>query len=387
MSAVASSEKIVVLINLPGIKAINSLGLHSPNPPIGLAYIAAMLKEKGYTYKVIDMAGEAPDQIVTLKGRRTYYIQGLSLEQALSKIPENADIVGFSCTFSPHWPLLRDLAEKIRRRFPGIILIAGGEHISALPEFSLQNSELDCVVIGEGELTFPELIRALRNKEDLKNINGIAFKDRASASVAVNAKEKRVDDLDSLPWPDWDNFPLENYIKLDLQNGVNRGRSMPIVSTRGCPFRCSFCSNVKMWGGIYKVRNPADVVSEMESYIRKWRIVNFNFQDLTAFVDKKWILKLSQEIISRGLNISWQLPSGIRIENFDEEVAAAVTRAGCRNMAFAPESASEVIRSAVKKDVHLRQMEKAIKTIADDNELRKTKAALLPKTISITLFF
>ncbi|MBM3252167.1 MAG: radical SAM protein, partial [Candidatus Omnitrophica bacterium] len=293
------SEKIITLINLPGIKAINSLGLNSPNPPIGLAYIAAILKKDGYNYKVIDMAGEALDQIISSEKKKNYYIQGLSLEKGISLIPENTDIIGFSCIFSPHWPLLRDLVKQIRQRFPDIFMVAGGEHITALPEFSLKDSELDAIVLGEGELIFPSLIKALRNNENFQDIKGIVFKNRQNKEIVINQREKRIMDLDSIPWPDWDSFPIEEYIKSDLQNGVNRGRSMPIVATRGCPHRCSFCSNMKMWTGIYKVREPSDVVSEMEDYIKKYDVVNFNFQDLTAFVDKHWTLQLAQEILSR----------------------------------------------------------------------------------------
>ena len=359
-----------MLVNLPGIKAINSLGLHSPNPPVGLAYIAAVLRKNGYAYKVIDMAGEALNQIASFKKKKSCYIQGLSIEQCLSRIPENTDIIGVSCMFSPHWPILRDLTDKIRIQFPNIFMVAGGEHVTALPEFSLQNSKLDAIILGEGELIFPSLIKAFRNNEDFQHIKGLAFKDRTTGKMVVNMNEQRIADLDSIPWPDWDNFPIEKYIESDFQNGVNRGRSMPIVATRGCPHRCSFCSNMKMWAGIYKVRNPADVVSEMENYMKKWEIVNFNFQDLTAFLSKQWILKLSGEIVSRGLHISWQLPSGIRAENFDNEVALSVYKAGCKNMAFAPESASSEILASVKKDVDLEQIEKAIKVaVANDINL------------------
>ncbi|MBM3251894.1 MAG: hypothetical protein FJZ11_03835 [Candidatus Omnitrophica bacterium] len=105
----------------------------------------------------------------------------------------------------------------------------------------------------------------------------------------------------------------------------------------------------------------------MEDYIKKYDVVNFNFQDLTAFVDKHWTLQLAQEILSRNLNISWQLPSGIRIEYFDNEVVLAVYKSGCRNMAFAPESASPKILESVKKDIDLGQMEKAIKVAVSSN--------------------
>jgi len=355
------SMKTITLINPPGIKAIKSLGLNSPNPPIGLAYIAAVLKKGGYRYTVIDMAGEALDQVYSYEKRPDFFIQGLTIEQALIRIPDQTDIVGISCMLSVQWPIVAELTKRIRMKFPNVFIVAGGEQITALPEFSLQSGSLNAVVMGEGEIIFLSLVDAVRSGKDFSNIKGIAFCNKETKSIIVNQRENRIKNIDSIPWPDWSSIPIENYIDADLQNGVNRGRSMPIISSRGCPFRCTFCSNRRMWDAKFRARNPQDVVSEIKTYIDKYRIDNFNFQDLTAFVDKKKVMILSQEIVRQGLNITWQLPSGTRIESFDDEVAKSTYESGCRNIAFAPESASPAILKSVKKQVNLNHMEKAIK--------------------------
>jgi len=361
MSSAALSEHMVVLINPPGIKAVKSLGLHSPNPPVGLAYIAAVLKRQGTSCCVIDMAGEDLEQVTPYEGREGFYVQGLSIAEATARIPADADIVGISCMFSVHWPLVRELTRKIRDRLPQVFMVGGGEHITALPEFSLRDSSLDAVVMGEGETIFPSLLSAVRQKGDMRGVNGVAFRDPESGNILINDRQERIADLDSVPWPDWDAIPIEHYIAADLQNGVNRGRSMPVVATRGCPFRCTFCSNTSMWGCVYRTRDPEDVVAEMKHYREKYRAVNFNFQDLTAFVNKGWVLKLCDAMLREGLDVTWQLPSGTRVESFDEEVARSVFRAGCRNIAFAPESASPEILKSVKKNVDLGKMKSAIR--------------------------
>ena len=353
--------KTIILINPPGIKAIKSLGLNSPNPPIGLAYIAGVLNKSGYRYKVIDMAGEALNQVYPYEKRTDLFIQGLTIEEALSRIPMDTDIIGISCMFGVQWPIISELTKRIRMNFPAVFMVAGGEQVTALPEFSLLDSALNAVVMGEGEKIFPVLINAVRQGESLSEIRGIAFQDGTTNSIAVHPREDRIKDLDSIPWPDWSSIPIENYIDADLQNGVNRGRSMPIISSRGCPFKCTFCSNSRMWNSKFNARNPYDVVSEMKDYIDRYRIENFNFQDLTAFVEKKKVMILAQEIVRQKLNITWQLPSGTRIERFDDEVAKAVYESGCRNIAFAPESASPEILKSVKKQVNLDHMERAIK--------------------------
>lgn len=349
------------MISPPGFKAIKGLGLHSQNPPIGLAYIAAMLKKNSRNYKVIDMAGLAIDRVTPYHLKKNVYLQGLSIDQAIAMIPEKTGVVGLSCMFSMQWPIIVELTQEIRKRLPRALIVAGGEHVTALPEFCLQHSELNAVVMGEGEFIFLRLINAFLSDSSLSDIPGLAFKDNLSGGIVLNHRDRRIDNLDSIPWPDWDSIPMETYIRADLQNGVNRGRSMPIVATRGCPFRCTFCSNRKMWGSKYRARNPEDVVAEMKSYVEKYQVTNFNFQDLTAFVNKKWVLKLSDEILKQGLCITWQLPSGTRIESFDEEVARSIYRSGCRNIAFAPESASPQILRDVKKELDAEQMKKAIR--------------------------
>lgn len=131
---------------------------------------------------------------------------------------------------------------------------------------------------------------------------------------------------------------------------------MPILGTRGCPFQCTFCSNPGMWTQRWIARNPKLLADEMELYVRKYRVTNFDFQDLTAIVKRQWIVDFCRELVRRDMNITWQMPSGTRAEVFDEEVAALLYRSGCRALAFAPESGSPEILKAVKKQVDLDKM-------------------------------
>ncbi len=187
------------------------------------------------------------------------------------------------------------------------------------------------------------------------------MKDGKTKKVLFTQPRDTIKDLDSLPWPHWESFPIENYIEQDYQNGVNRGRAMPIVGSRGCPSLCAFCTNKNMWRSEYRVRSPENIVREMESYIDQYRVNNFNFQDLTAFVIREWMLRLAQEIIKKDLRVSWQLPSGTLVNMFDHEIAEIIYESGCRNIAFAPETASKSILKSVKKNINLEHLEEAIK--------------------------
>src|SRR5262249_6972104 len=151
---------------------------------------------------------------------------------------------------------------------------------------------------------------------------------------------KRIRNVDDLPLPAWDGFPMEEYLSTRNGNGVYRGRAMGILATRGCPYKCTFCSNPSMYGNLWMPRSPAKVLDEIELYIKKYNAQNIDFYDLTFVLRKSWILEFCREIERRGLVFTWQLPTGTRSEVIDREVSEALYRTGCRNITYAPESGS-----------------------------------------------
>ena len=271
--------------------------------------------------------------------------------------PWNSRIIGVACMFSTLWPLTRDLANCIRAQFPDAILVLGGEHGTAVPELTLRTSDFDIVVLGEGEETFVRLANALTTGLPWSDLPGIAHcLDGSYRNNGLSARSRKVDDI---ALPDWDSFPIEGYIDRHQINGSNIGRSMPLLATRGCPYQCTFCSSPSMWTTRYVPRNPAAVANEMDLYKRKYNVVNFDFQDLTAIVKRRWVIDFCNELIARNLAVTWQMPSGTRCEIFDEEVADLLYRSGCRALAFAPESGSPEILEKIKKQVDLVELTKA----------------------------
>lgn len=350
---------MITLINPPGIKVFSGLQMHTPNPPLGLAYIAAAVKEAGFPYRVIDGTGEALDQVFPYPDREDFMVQGLSLDEIVHRIPRESEIIGLSCMFSTLWPLTNRLAMRIREKFPDALLVLGSEHGTAVPEHVLNNSPFNVVVLGEGEETFVELIRARAGGSCFDAVKGLAFLD--GTAVVKTGLSPRKKDVDAIPLPDWDSFPIEEYIVRHQINGINLGRSMPLLATWGCPFQCTFCSNPGMWTQRWIPRNPELLADEMALYKQKYRVTNFDFQDLTAIIKRQWIVDFCRELIRRDLNITWQMPSGTRAEVFDEEVASLLYRSGCRALAFAPESGSPEILKIVKKQVDLDKMLKSMR--------------------------
>ena len=350
---------MITLINPPGLKTFSGLQMHTPNPPLGLAYVAAAVREAGFPYRVIDGTGEALDAVSPYPDRRDFMVQGLALDAIVERIPTASDVIGVSCMFSTLWPLARSLAERVRARFPRALLVLGGEHGTAVPEHALHASAFDVVVLGEGEETIVGLLRARAAGRPLAGVPGLAL--REGDRVVSTGLSPRTRDVDAIPLPDWDAFPIEEYVARHQMNGINLGRSMPILGTRGCPFQCTFCSNPAMWTQRWIPRDPRRLADEMALYRAKYGATNFDFQDLTAIVKRQWIVDFCRELIARGLDVTWQMPSGTRSEVFDAEVADLLYRSGCRALAFAPESGSPEILKLVKKQVDLGHMLRAMR--------------------------
>src|SRR3990167_4747051 len=338
---------MITLINPPGLKTFSGLQMHTPNPPLGLAYVAAAVREAGFPYRVIDGTGEALDAVSPYPDRRDFMVQGLTFGEIVERIPSDSDVIGISCMFSTLWPLTRTLAERVRARFPRALLGLGGEHGTAVPEHVLHASPFDVVVLGEGEET-------LAAGRPGAGVPGVGV--REGERVVQTGLSPRAKDVDAIPLPDWDAFPIEEYVARHQMNGINLGRSMPILGTRGCPFQGTFCSNPAMWTQRWIPRDPKLLADEMALYRAKYGATNFDFQDLTAIVKRQWIVDFCRELIARGLEVTWQMPSGTRSEVFDAEVADLLYRSGCRALAFAPESGSPAILKRVKKQVDLGHM-------------------------------
>jgi radical SAM superfamily enzyme YgiQ (UPF0313 family) len=248
----------------------------------------------------------------------------------------------------------------VRRRFPRALIVAGGEHITALAEHTLETCpEVDLCVLGEGEEAMADIANAFDNDGDFAKLRGLVL--RIDGEPHRTAKRERVRAIDKIPAPNWEIAPIDAYLDNGLGYGVDLGRSMPIIATRGCPYQCTFCSNPTMWTTRWLARDPAAVLDEIEGYIRRYRATNIDFYDLTAIVKKTWIVDFCKLIAERGLSFTWQLPSGTRSEAIDEEVCDWLYRSGCRNMTYAPESGSPAVLARIKKKVKLSRLVKSMR--------------------------
>lgn len=354
----------ICLIRPPRFMILSAITMR-PAAPLGLALVASSLREAGHEVKIIDSIAESPDQINPLGAK--YATHGLRNDEIIKRIPPDTDVIGFSCMFTMNWIQDRRLIDEIGEHFHNALIIAGGEHINAAPEFSLsQTKHLDACILGEGEETAVEITRAFEKNRDLSAVGGIVYRTRAGEFINTG-KRNRIRDIENIPWPAWDLFPLEAYHEKQMVFGVAKTRTLPLVASRGCPYSCTFCSSPNMWGTRYFIRSPQNVADEIEYFQKKYNIDNFDFFDLTAILRKEWVIEFAQEIMKRKLNITWQLPAGTRSEAIDSECARHLYLSGCRHLSYAPESGSPEILKKIKKKVKLQRMMESMRHAYQQN--------------------
>lgn len=353
----------VTLINPPQLISPTNAVSTVTIPPLGLAYLAGSMRAAEHTVQIVDSIAEGINHFCPFG---PYYLQGLSKEEIVARVPSDSDIIAVGLMFSCAWPATRELLNMLKSAFPEIPLVLGGEHVSALPAITFQQSAVDIAVIGEGEETLLRLLDALEQQSSLNEVSGLALPG-ADRRPVLTPRRARITDVDSIPVPAWELFDLEVYMQFNQPHGASRGRFIPMLATRGCPYACTFCSSPRMWGRQWIPRNPLLVVDEIEDYVRRYGVEDVQFEDQTAIIRSDWVIEFCSELKRRELRISWQLPSGTRSEAIDSNVARVMYETGCHEFSYAPESGSEETLQKIGKHVRLDRLCDSVRSAVQSN--------------------
>lgn len=356
----------IVFINLPLVALKGDfLGSGIPSLPVGTPYLAAILREKGYDVSIIDAFGEKPHQTKIYKDK--YLLKGLYLEEIISRISTDVDIIGISIHSGETFSFSLDLIKEIKKRF-NVPVVVGGAFPTVVHDRFI-SSGADYVVLSEGENTMMELLESLQGTRKLDSIDGIAYGEK------YNPKTGFIQDLDMLPFPAIDLLPLSNYWKLGYAHGPVSGKYTFLITSRGCPYNCNFCSAPYIWQRKWRVRSPANVVDEIECHFKKYDISDFHIQDDNMTFQKERVLKICNEILNRGLKVTWKLAAGMKIETIDEDTLTWMEKAGCNYISFSPETGSKDVLKLMRKpfDYHY-----ALRMVRKTNDLGiKTQACFV----------
>lgn len=331
-------------------------------PPLGLAYLAGSLDAAGHRVTAIDAVGEAIDAATPVPGM-PLCMHGLTIEQVVARIPADTDCIGISCMFSTEWIVHREMIVRICEAFPDTPVVLGGEQITAEYEYAYECCPaVAACVLGEGDEAIVDIANALDEGRPLSELAGLALYDAATGEITKTPERRRQRSLDDIAWPLWSALPTEPYLATGMGHGItNAGRVMPMLASRGCPYRCTFCSNPGMWGKLWNSRSPEDVVAEMKHYIKEYGATHITFWDLTMIVKRDWMYQFTRLLIEEDLPVEWSMPSGTRCEAMDQELAHLILKSKCRKISFAPESGSERDLERVQKKVKLDSIVEAIR--------------------------
>ena len=334
----------------------------NPMPPLGLGYIAGVMEKLGVEVKIVDCLLEGWRREWKEVGNGLVKV-GLSDEE-IEGIIENfsPDMVGVNSLFSRQYKHAHDIYRIVKSINKDIITVAGGAHSTVMPEFELHNENLDFVVIGEGEFVIEELVRSLsENIEKIRNIEGLGYKD--NGKIVINPKISFIKDLDSIPFPARHLMNMEGYFGLEMSHGKRRyKRFSPIVTSRGCPAKCTFCTAYKVWGRRYRYRSAENVIEEMKELKNKYNIEELLIEDDSFTSNMERAEKICDLMIEENLNFKWDTPNGIAAFHMNTKLIEKMQAAGCYQLNIGVESGNQhVLNKIIKKPLKLSKVEEIVR--------------------------
>ena len=361
----------VVFINQNFQDKIKSISQITIGPPLGMAYLAAVLLNNGINTQIIDANALR-----------------MSSKEILKNIARTKpDIVGLSAV-TPTIYQTHKLAGSIKRILPKVKIMLGGVHASVLPKDTLKRfNSFDVVVINEGEMVISDLVKVLFIGKSLKNLKGIAYRD-SKGNIKINKENTFMENLDKIP------FPARHLLPMKLYSSVVSDKFTTMIAMRGCYANCNYCSVPFFSGKRIRRRSPSNIIKEMEHCHKEFGIKHFSFLDDTFTTDKRWVHEFCYAISNSKINkrITWMCLT--RADNIDEFLLKDMKNSGCIKIEFGIESGSQKILDFSKKGLDKAQIRKAFNLakkvgiptlgfiilnmpLEDENTIKETKKFIL----------
>ena len=335
----------VFLVNPPYIRVVYGLKKASAvKPPLGLAYVAASLEHNGFKVEILDANAEF-----------------LNIQETVERIlRSNVKYIGFTAV-SATMSLVFQISELVKAKNAEKFIFVGGPHATFTAVSTLKDClAIDAVIQGEGEITVCELIEALENGKNLSEIAGLAFR-KKQGEIIENSPRSLIENINFIPVPARHLLSLELYSPSAILNMGFKGKKYAtVITARGCPNRCVFCSSAAFWK-IVRIRTPENVVGELEFLIEKYGVKHIDFLDDTLVLSKKRIEDICALMLQKNLNLKWTCYA--RVNHITSEIVALMKKAGCEFIQFGVESGSQKILNRIKKNINLDEVRQAVKIV------------------------
>jgi len=307
--------------------------------PLGIACLAAYLREKSIEVSVIDAVIKKYDPLIAAK----------------KAVNSSAKIVGVSCLTENRYAALKTLKE-IKRLNPEIVTILGGLHVTFTHEMLLKKYPyVDITVRGEGEVTLYELVKALR-KNNIENVLGISY--RGAGGVKVNPSRPFIPDIEDLPMPAYDLFPMKDYeLPPDVKSKVNQ--TSQITTSRGCPMGCKFCETTHAWGKNIRSTSAEKLFNIVKRLYEEYHVDYIRFADDLFTMKREKVMEFCELLIKSKLPIKFRIQA--RVDTVDLEELKLLKKAGCDLIEYGAESGSDKVLKEVGKNINIKKIKEAVK--------------------------
>ena len=353
-----------VLLIQPPAFCNNFRGDMNPNVPLGIGYIAATLEKAGYDVRMLDAFVEGWDREARVTPEMLRV--GLPFEEIKEIIAAHgSDVVGITSMFTMQRKNAHRVAAISKEVNPSTIVIMGGAHPTAAPEEVLEDPNVDAIVLGEGDDSIVPLLQAIETGADLRPLDGVGFRDNAG-NIIVNQKKNQVSDLDSIPFPARHLLPMEKYFAAGVRHGGpgHGKRATSMITTRGCPYYCNFCTAFKVFTRKPRIRSVANVMAEITELVTKWGVDELYFEDDQFLAKQKHTEDLLDAMIASGYNLTWDTPNGISAWILNERVLTKMKAAGCYRVNLAIESGNQwVLDNIINKPVKVNKIPELVELI------------------------
>jgi anaerobic magnesium-protoporphyrin IX monomethyl ester cyclase len=333
------------------------------NLPLGLMYIAAVLDKAGYKTEILD----------AFMTDSSFLKVGDTLEVGMPyrKIHEEIrrrkpDIVGIASPFTcqaENAIRVGDIAKEVN---PNILTVVGGPHVTAVPvEFLEEAKSIDIAVIGEGEYTMLDIVKFFEGIKKISDVQGIAY--RLDGAIKQNELRPFLEDLDELPYPAYHLVDIEQYLnprKIEYRSFKDRAVSM--ITSRGCPFNCNFCSVHLHMGNKFRAHSVNYVINHIEYVVNKFGVKTIFFEDDNLTFDMKRFESICDKMIEKGVKFNWETPNGIRADYLTLSLLKKMKKSGCQSVFFGIESGDQyILDNIIGKSLNLKKVVNVAKMCKD----------------------
>ena len=352
----------VLLINPPQVFYPGS-DQPSGNLPLGLMYIAAMLDKAGYKTEILDAFMSDSS---FLKNGETIKV-GMSFERIKQEIrSRKPDIVGVAGPFTCQIENSVKISNLAKQVDQSILTVVGGPHVTTVPkEFLEEAKNVDIAVTGEGEYTMLELAQYFEGKKKLSEILGVAY--RKDGEVIINSPRPFIKNLDELPYPAYDLVDMEQYLNPKMIGYRSfRNRAISMITSRGCPFNCCFCSVHLHMGKQFRAHSANYVLNHIQFVVEKFNVKNIFFEDDNLTFDLARFEAVCDGLIEKKIKVGWETPNGVRADCLNLNLLEKMKKSGCQSVFFGVESGDQqILNNVICKSLDLNRVVEVAKICKD----------------------